>query len=74
MLREMAETWLEVALNGSWSRAKQPRIPVSVREIVAEGIACAGEGAATSTGCEPDAARSSAPAGISRQPPRCVPR
>ena len=42
MLREMAETWLEVALNGSWSRAKQPRIPVSVREIVAEGIDCAG--------------------------------
>jgi hypothetical protein len=30
MLREMAETWLEVALNGSWSRAKQRRIPVSV--------------------------------------------
>ena len=46
MLREMVETWLEVALNGPWSRAKQPRIPVSVREIVAEGIACAGEGAA----------------------------
>src|SRR5262245_34461043 len=46
MLRGMAETWLEVALNGSWGKAKQPRIPVSVREIVAEGIACAAEGAA----------------------------
>ena len=46
MLREMAQTWLEVALNGAWSRTKQPRIPVSVREIIAEGIACAGEGAA----------------------------
>jgi len=38
--------WLEVALNGPWSRAKQPRIPVAVREIVAEGIACARAGAA----------------------------
>ena len=46
MLRGMAQTWLEVALNGSWSRARQPRIPVSVREIVAEGVACASEGAA----------------------------
>jgi 3-keto-5-aminohexanoate cleavage enzyme len=46
MLREMSQTWLEVALNGSWGKAKQPRIPVSVRDIVAEGIACAREGAA----------------------------
>jgi uncharacterized protein (DUF849 family) len=38
--------WLEVALNGPWSRARQPRIPVAVREIVAEGIACARAGAA----------------------------
>jgi len=46
MLREMTRTWLEVALNGSWGKARQPRIPVSVREIVAEGVACASEGAA----------------------------
>ena len=46
MLREMAQTWLEVALNGAWGKAKQARIPVSVREIVAEGVACASEGAA----------------------------
>ncbi len=38
--------WLEAALNGPWGRELQPRIPVTVREIVAEGIACANEGAA----------------------------
>jgi len=38
--------WLEAALNGPWSRAMQPGIPVSVEEIVAEGIACAKAGAA----------------------------
>ncbi len=38
--------WLEVALNGPWGRGLQPRIPITVQEIVAEGIACAREGAA----------------------------
>ena len=38
--------WLEAALNGPWSRAMQPGIPVRVEEIVAEGIACAKAGAA----------------------------
>jgi len=42
----MAPVWLEVALNGPWSRLKQPRIPVRADEIVEEAIACAGEGAA----------------------------
>ena len=42
----MRETWLEVALNGPWSKALQPGIPVHVRDIVAQGIACAREGAA----------------------------
>lgn len=37
--------WLEVALNGGWGRALQPLIPVSVREIVEEGVACARAGA-----------------------------
>lgn len=41
----MAKTWLEVALNGSWTRAAQPRIPVSVAEIVADGIECVRRGA-----------------------------
>lgn len=40
------KVWLEVALNGPWSRARQPRIPVSVEEIVADGIACVKAGAA----------------------------
>jgi uncharacterized protein (DUF849 family) len=40
------KTWLEVALNGPWTRKHQPRIPVSVKEIVAEGIACVQAGAA----------------------------
>ncbi|MGQ0510334.1 MAG: 3-keto-5-aminohexanoate cleavage protein [Betaproteobacteria bacterium] len=39
-------TWLEVALNGPWGRAKQPGSPVRVEDIIADGIACAREGAA----------------------------
>jgi len=39
-------TWLEVALNGGWGRQRQPGIPVTIRDIVAEGVACAHEGAA----------------------------
>src|SRR5687768_5434349 len=39
-------TWLEVALNGPWSRELQPGIPVTVAEIVAQGVACARAGAA----------------------------
>lgn len=39
------KVWLEVALNGPWSRALQPGIPDTVESIVAEGIACAREGA-----------------------------
>ncbi len=42
----MTKTWLEVALSGPWTRKNQPRIPVSVAEIVADGIACAEAGAA----------------------------
>jgi uncharacterized protein (DUF849 family) len=41
----MAPVWLEVALNGPWSRSKQPGIPLLADEIVADAIACAGEGA-----------------------------
>jgi uncharacterized protein (DUF849 family) len=39
-------TWLEVALNGPWTRKQQPGIPVTVKEIVEEGIACVEAGAA----------------------------
>jgi 3-keto-5-aminohexanoate cleavage enzyme len=37
--------WLEVALNGAWTRSRQPLIPVSPEEIIAQGIACAKAGA-----------------------------
>ncbi len=40
------KTWLEVALNGPWTRKHQQRIPVTVKEIVEEGIACVKAGAA----------------------------
>ena len=40
------KTWLEVALNGPWTRKHMPRIPVSVKEIVEQGIACVQAGAA----------------------------
>ena len=42
----MSKVWIEAALNGPWTRAKQPGIPVAVEEIVADGIACAQAGAA----------------------------
>jgi len=40
------KTWLEVAVNGPWSRKQQPLIPISVAEIVEDSLAAAGEGAA----------------------------
>jgi 3-keto-5-aminohexanoate cleavage enzyme len=43
---DQPRTWLEVSLNGPWGRGKQPRIPVSVDEIVADGVACVRAGAA----------------------------
>ncbi len=42
----MPPTWLEAALNGAWTRERQPRIPVTVAEIIEDGVAAAGEGAA----------------------------
>ena len=38
-------TWLEVAINGPWSRVRQPNIPVLADEIVEQALACAAEGA-----------------------------
>ena len=42
----MRKVWIEVSLNGAWSRKLQPGIPDTVEAIVAEGIACARAGAA----------------------------
>jgi uncharacterized protein (DUF849 family) len=42
----MSKTWIESALNGPWSRKRQPGIPDTVDAIVADGIACAKAGAA----------------------------
>lgn len=42
----MHKTWLEVSLNGPWARERQPLIPIAVRDIVEQGIACVRAGAA----------------------------
>jgi len=41
----MRKVWIEVALNGAWSRRHQPGIPDTVDTIIAEGVACARAGA-----------------------------
>jgi uncharacterized protein (DUF849 family) len=41
-----SKVWLEVALNGAWSKARQPLAPYSIGDIIDEGVACAAEGAA----------------------------
>jgi 3-keto-5-aminohexanoate cleavage enzyme len=41
----MQKVWIEAALNGPWSRQRQPGIPDTVDAIVREGIACAAAGA-----------------------------
>jgi uncharacterized protein (DUF849 family) len=41
----MHKVWIEAALNGPWSRRRQPGIPDTVEAIVADGIACAEAGA-----------------------------
>ena len=48
MMRETGKSsvWLEVALNGPWSRDRQPGIPIVASEIVAQALACAAQGAA----------------------------
>jgi 3-keto-5-aminohexanoate cleavage enzyme len=43
---QAAHVWIEVALNGPWGRERQPRIPLTVGEIVTDGIACAEAGCA----------------------------
>lgn len=40
------KVWLEVAVNGPWSRRHQPNIPITADDIVRDAIACAEAGAA----------------------------
>jgi uncharacterized protein (DUF849 family) len=40
------KVWIEAALNGGWSRKRQPSIPDTIDAIIAEGVACARAGAA----------------------------
>jgi 3-keto-5-aminohexanoate cleavage enzyme len=42
----MSNVWLEVAINGPWSRDRQPRIPLAADEIVDEALVSADQGAA----------------------------
>ncbi|HWQ38458.1 MAG TPA: 3-keto-5-aminohexanoate cleavage protein [Burkholderiales bacterium] len=46
MNESSGKTWLEVALNGPWTRSRQPGIPIAVKDIVEQGIACVKAGAA----------------------------
>ncbi|HWB43822.1 MAG TPA: 3-keto-5-aminohexanoate cleavage protein [Hyphomicrobiaceae bacterium] len=41
----MRKVWVEAALNGPWSRKRQPGIPDTIESIVADGVACAQAGA-----------------------------
>jgi 3-keto-5-aminohexanoate cleavage enzyme len=40
------KTWLEVAVNGPWGKRVQPHLPVTVKEIVSDALACIDAGAA----------------------------
>ena len=40
------KTWIEVALNGAWTRRLQPNIPITAQEVVKDGVACIKAGAA----------------------------
>jgi uncharacterized protein (DUF849 family) len=42
----MGKVWIEAALNGPWGRERQPGIPITVEDIVADGLAAADAGAA----------------------------
>ena len=41
----MRKVWIEVALNGAWSRKLQPGIPDTLDAIIEQGVACAQAGA-----------------------------
>ena len=38
--------WIEAAINGPWGKERQPGIPISIPDIVADGIAAVQAGAA----------------------------
>jgi 3-keto-5-aminohexanoate cleavage enzyme len=40
------KTWIEVAVNGAWTRKYQPKIPVTAKEVINDGVACIKAGAA----------------------------
>src|SRR5436190_10286055 len=42
----MPKVWIECALNGAWTRERQPAIPISRHDIIADGVAAAEAGAA----------------------------
>lgn len=42
----MKKVWIEAAINGPWGRERQSGIPISVDEVVADGLAAAAAGAA----------------------------
>jgi 3-keto-5-aminohexanoate cleavage enzyme len=40
------KTCIEVAVNGAWTRKYQPKIPVTAKEVINDGVACIKAGAA----------------------------
>jgi 3-keto-5-aminohexanoate cleavage enzyme len=40
------KVWLEAALNGHWGRQLQPKIPITVEDLIDDGVSCARAGAA----------------------------
>lgn len=41
-----SKVWIEAAINGPWGKTRQPGIPISTKDIVADGVAAAKAGAA----------------------------
>jgi 3-keto-5-aminohexanoate cleavage enzyme len=42
----MSSIWIEVALNGPWGRERQPGIPMTVEEVISDGLSVVDAGAA----------------------------
>jgi len=42
----MSNIWIEAALNGPWGQERQPGLPITVTEIISEGLAAIDAGAA----------------------------
>jgi 3-keto-5-aminohexanoate cleavage enzyme len=56
------KTWIEVAVNGAWTRKHQPKIPVTAKEVISDGVACIKAGGAVihAHTLEPDSGRQNA--------------